>query len=141
MSPHSTSSRERLEEANLGRQILAAVGYVDRRHREGARGRLDVGDGDARLVVEGRVGDRGARRGEIAPHVERDAGVALHAVPYAEIAGHFADLLGQVIGRDLDLLEAEDVGAFALDEGGDLVAARADAVDVPGDDLHGLPSS
>ena len=50
MSPHSTSyapvavkrrgvSFERVEELHLGGEVLAAVGHVDRRHRDDRRGR------------------------------------------------------------------------------------------------------
>jgi hypothetical protein len=41
-----------------------------------------------------------------------------------------------VIDGRLDLLQAQDVWPLSLDEGGHLILAGADAVDVPGGDLH-----
>jgi hypothetical protein len=42
----------------------------------------------------------------------------------------------QLVDRRLDLLQAQDVGALALEKGLQLGVARADAIDVPGGDLH-----
>src|SRR5207237_1655136 len=52
-----------------------------------------------------------------------------------------ADAAGDVIARGLDLLQAEHVRLLLRQERDDLLLARADAVDVPGRDLHGVGRS
>ena len=68
--------------------------------------------------------------------VQRDARVALAAVPVTPVALDVAQPDGELVHGGLDFLQAEHVRLFALDEGLQLRLARADAVDVPGRDLH-----
>jgi hypothetical protein len=60
----------------------------------------------------------------------------LLSVPVAPVPFHLAERGRDLIGMRLDLLEADDVGAVPLDPFPKLRLARADAVDVPGGDLH-----
>jgi hypothetical protein len=63
--------------------------------------------------------------------VQRDAGVALTAVPVAPVALEAEERCGNLLGCGLDLLQADDVRAVALDPFLNLRVARPDAVDVP----------
>ena len=145
-SPHRTTRspvarsaadvrRHRLEEAQLGGEILAAVGHVDRRDQRPRHAH----DGDARLDVEVRVHVIGRSASTSLRTMQRDARIALRAVPVAPVVGQreLADGARDVVPRRLDLLQAQDVGLLARHEGGDFVLAGADAVHVPGRDLHG----
>src|SRR6185295_2486154 len=75
-----------------------------------------------------------------------DAGVALVTVPVRVIAGDLQQRLRHVLRRRLGLLQADHVGLLAIDPPHHLGGASADAVDVPGRDLHaaqrffGLPA-
>ena len=124
---------ERLEEAHLRREVLAAVRHVDRRDGQVADGRPRRCGSRSRTA--GCV-NAGARASDRLLHVQRDAGVALAAVPVAPVALEVAERRRDLVGRGLDLLQADDVRALARDPLLDLRLARADAVDVPGGDLH-----
>src|SRR5262249_43677378 len=95
---------------------------------------------DARLHVEIRVAVGGLRRGERLPHVQRHAGVGAQAVPEHVVVLELA-LLGDLRGLGLELLQAHDVRPIAQQPLAYLRLARADAVDVPGRDLHGGASA
>src|SRR5262245_44887044 len=74
--------------------------------------------------------------------VQRDARVALRAVPVAPVPLELAEPDGNLIGRRLDLLQAHDVGPLALDPVLQLSLTRADTVDVPCPDFdHNSDSS
>ena len=122
---------ELAHEGELRRVILAAVRHVDRGEHQVAAARGD----DARLHVELRVAER--RLGEALPHVQRDAriGAQRRAVPIDVICVGLA-LLGHLLDARLQLLQAEDIGLLALEELAHLRRAGADAVHVPGRDLH-----
>ena len=60
-------------------------------------------------------------------------------MPVAPVAGELAERRRDLVGRRLDLLQADDVRLLAADPLEHLRLARADAVDVPGRDLHGAP--
>ena len=87
--------------------------------------------------VEGGVGKLRTFRRERLADVQADARVALAAVPVAPVALHLAEFRRNLIGGGFDFLEADDVRAIAFDPLDDLGVTRADAVDVPGGDLHG----
>src|SRR6476646_11305097 len=80
--------------------------------------------------------ERRALRDRGLSHVQRDAGVALRAMPVAPVALDLAQPHGQLVHGRLDLLEAEDVGLLPVDEFLELRLASANAVDVPGCDFH-----
>ena len=88
------------------------------------------------LVVEGGMRERRALGQTACAHVQRHARVALRAVPVAPVALELAEPDRQLVGRRLDLLQADDVGLLALEPLLQLRLPRADAVDVPGGDLH-----
>ncbi len=123
---------ERLEELHLGGKVLAAVRHVDRGHGEARQARRH----DAMLVVECRMVEVRALGERLLSHVERDAGVALPAMPVAPVAFDVAQPDGQLVDRGFDLLEAEHVRLLAVDELLDLRLPGADAVHVPGGDLY-----
>src|SRR6478609_7586760 len=75
-------------------------------------------------------------RRECLTHVERHAGIALLAVPVAPVTLHLAESRRNLVGRGLDLLEAENIRALALDEFLQLRLTSANAVHVPGGDFH-----
>jgi len=122
----------RLEEADLGREVLPAVGDVDR----GDLDPLDGDGGDPRLQVELGMEVEGAIGGQRLTDQQRDAGVTLGAVPVRPVSGDVAHRLGNVVDGGLDLLKTEDVRLLARHEVGDLVLSGADPVDVPGGNLH-----
>src|SRR5687768_16509036 len=66
---------------------------------------------------------------------ERHPGVRLEAVPVRMVVGRLA-LLGNLTLLGLELLQAHDVGPLALEPLLNLRGTRANAVDVPGGDLH-----
>ena len=121
---------EALQEAELRAVVLAAVRHVDRRQHEVVERHLH----DARLDVE--FGMRELRRlQELAPQVQRHAGVPAGAVPERVVVGELA-AVGHLVGPRLDLLQAHDVRPVALQPVAELRLAGANAVDVPGGDLH-----
>ena len=67
--------------------------------------------------------------------MQRHAGVAAGAVPERVVVGELA-ALGHLVGPRLDLLQAHDVRPVALQPVAELRLAGANAVDVPGGDLH-----
>jgi hypothetical protein len=79
---------------------------------------------------------RGAVGGELAADVEADAGVALAAVPVAPVAVEIEEQVGNLLGRGLDFLQADDVRTLPRDPFLDLRVPRPDAVDVPGGDFQ-----
>jgi hypothetical protein len=134
-SPHrivGRVGRHRLEETQLGREVLAAVWHVDRRHQHA----VDDGRRDAGLVVELGVNEERAVGRHRLPDQQRHPRVTLGSVPVRPVARDVADGLGDVVDGGLDLLKAQDIRLLALDESRDLVLPRADPVDVPGGDLH-----
>ena len=126
------SARMRFEKAHLGREVLAAVRDVDRRHGEVA----DVDRDDPVLEVELRMRECGPLGPALLADVQADARVALRSVPVAPVALEVAEAHGQLIERGLDLLQADHVRLVALDPLEQLAVPGADAVDVPGGDLH-----
>src|SRR5205085_9933269 len=91
---------ELLEELHLGREVLATVGYVNRRNREIA----EVDRDDPILEIKGRMRERGTLGREGLVDVNGDAGIALAAVPITPVALHFAERRWQLIGCGLDFL-------------------------------------
>ena len=86
------------------------------------------------MMKAGRSGQRSRRT------CKRDARVALAAVPVAPVALELEEQQRHLVEAGLDLLQADDVGPVALDPVEQLRLPRADAVDVPGRDLHEVPS-
>jgi len=123
---------EGFEELHLRRKILAAVGDVDRRDSRLRQAHRD----DAVLVIEFRVMKRGPLGMKCLAHVKPDAGVALAAVPVAPVALELAQPDWQLVNRRLDLLQAEHVRLLAFEVFLHLRLTRADAVDIPGRNLH-----
>jgi hypothetical protein len=68
--------------------------------------------------------------------VQRDAGVALAAVPVAPVILETEERLGNLLGSGFDFLQADDVWAVTLDPVLNLRVTRPDAVDVPGGELQ-----
>ncbi len=144
-SPHSTTASpacarlarvgvHRLEELHLRREVLAAVGHVDRRDRQPRQPR----DRDAGLEVERRVHEsRGARgRWPSARGARRRSTPCRRASSTSSPPSRRGRR--DLVGRRLDLLQADHVGLLARDPLLDLRLPRADAVDVPGRNLeHG----
>jgi hypothetical protein len=123
---------ELFQKAHLSRKVLPAVRHIDRRHGHLGQSRHD----DAVLVVEGRVLEhRSIGRGRLAD-VQPDPGVRLSSVPVAPVALDVAQPDRELVERRFDLLQAEHVRLLMLDERQQLGLTRADAVDVPGDDVH-----
>ena len=87
-------------------------------------------------MVELRVDEERTVGRELLAHEQRHARVPLGPVPVGPVSRDVAHGLGDVVDGGLDLLQAQDVRLLALHERGDLILARADAVDVPGGDLH-----
>ena len=85
---------QRLEEAHLGGEVLAAVRHVDRRHGQIA----DVHGGDPVFEIELGVKARGPIGGELAADVEPDAGITLAPVPIAPVAVEIEEQLRDLIG-------------------------------------------
>jgi hypothetical protein len=84
-------------------------------------------------VGEGRpIGD------ELAADVQSDTRVALASMPAAPVALETEEGSRYLVRRGLDLLQADDVRALALDPVVELRLPRPDAVDVPGGDLQRL---
>ena len=84
-----------------------------------------------RIAIEGRpLGHTGLA------DVERHARISLAAVPVAPVALEVAQPHRQLVDGRLNLLQAEDIGLFAIEEILDLRLAGADAVDVPRRDFH-----
>src|SRR5262245_32561145 len=71
------------------------------------------------------------------PEVQGDAGIRRGSVPVAPVVGEIAQRFRHLLTLRLELLEADDIGTLACNEVHQLGLARPDAVDVPGDDLHG----
>ena len=122
----------RLEETHLGGEVLAAVGHVDRRHGGLRQPHRD----DALLEVERRMQEARRLHAVVLPHQQPDARVALAAVPVRPVALGVGEPQRQLIERRLDLLQAQHVGALALEQVLQLRLAGADAVHVPGGNLH-----
>jgi hypothetical protein len=64
--------------------------------------------------------------------------VAFLAVPVAPVVVDVAQLERQLIQRGFDFLQADEVGLFGGEPVEQLALPRANAVDVPGSDLHWL---
>ena len=122
----------RLEERELGGEVLAAVRDVDGRGGEPLRRGLD----DARLVVELRVRERHGGPERLRLQEEADARVPLVAVPVRRVARGRRERDRHLLRRGLQLLQADDVWRVRVEELEDLQLARADPVHVPRDDLH-----
>src|SRR3954447_11238020 len=122
---------EGAQEGELRRIVFAAVRYVDRSED----GVAELAGDDARLHVEGWM--REGRLLSSILEVQRHARISLHrrAVPVDVIVGDAA-LERHLVDVRLQLLQAEDVGPFLLQELAHLPGAGADAVHVPGGDLH-----
>src|SRR6266542_6926635 len=122
---------ETLEECELGRIVLAAVRHVDRCDNPVADLDLD----DARLHVE--LGVTPLRIGveQVPAHMQGHAGITSAAVPVRVVVGELA-ALGTLRRLRLDLLQADDIRLVALEPVADLRLPRANAVDVPGRNLH-----
>src|SRR6185503_1108453 len=129
--------RHRLQETNLAGEVPAAVGDINGRHRRP----LDARRRNARVDVELGMDVNGTTRLDRLAHEQRHTRVAFGAVPVAPVVGEreLADGARDVIARRLDLLQAQDVGLLARHEAGDLVLTSANAVHVPGCDLHSIP--
>ena len=123
----------RPQERGFAREVLAAVGHVYGSYDEIVEHRVH----DAGFRVEVRMGEGGLLRPARASEVEGDARVAAAAVPAAPEVVERGDGRRDLSGRGLDLLQADDVGAIAFDPLEHLVLSGADAVHVPGHDLHG----
>src|SRR5258708_16885526 len=123
--------RELDHEAQLRLVVLATVGHVHRSEDEAA----DFGLHDARFHVEFWLAERGLRVEQALADVKRHAGVGAKHVPVGAVVLEL-DLLGNLRGFRLQLLQAHDVGTLALHPLAKLSLARADAVDVPGGDFH-----
>src|SRR6185295_15969313 len=67
---------------------------------------------------------------------QRNAGIPACAVPERVVVGELA-AVRHLVGPCLDLLQAHDVGSVAFQPVAELRLAGANAVDVPGGDLHG----
>src|SRR5262249_39492445 len=126
------------EELHLGRKILAAVRHVHRRNGDLAERRRQIDRDDAVLVIEGGMREGWPIRCEGLAHPERDAGVALAAVPVTPVALHLAESRWNLIGGGLDFLQADDVRTLLRDPLLHLRQPRPDAVDVPGGELQNL---
>ena len=123
--------RELREEIELGRIVLAAVRDINGREEEIAERDGD----DARLHVERRMREYRYLVVERLADMQRNARVRAHAVPVHVIVV-MAAARGNLVGRRLQLLQAKDVRAVALEPVAELRLPRADAVDVPGGDLQ-----
>src|SRR5712692_6558453 len=123
--------RELDHEAELRLIVLAAVRYVYRGEDEPA----ELGQHDARFHVELRMAERGLGVEQALPDVQGHAGVGAKAVPISVVVPEL-DLLGNLRGLRLQLLQAHHVRVVALHPLAQLHLARADAVDVPGGDFH-----
>src|SRR6185295_10273202 len=66
---------------------------------------------------------------------QRNAGIPACAVPERVVVGELA-AVRHLVGPRLDLLQAHDVGSVAFQPVAELRLAGANAVDVPGGDLH-----
>src|SRR4051812_15082157 len=77
-----------------------------------------------------------ALRREPFPDMKADAGISFLAVPIAPIPFHFTQPHRQLIRRRFDFLETHDVGLHSLQPALQLCLPGADAVHVPGRDLH-----
>src|SRR5205814_4147377 len=122
---------ERLEEFQLGAVVLAAIRNIDGREHgvpelclHDPAFHVEVGMAELRLGAEQRLAK-----------MERHAGVGAATVPVHIVVGETAPC-GYLSGLGLQLLQAHDVGLVALEPIAELSLARADAVDVPGGDLH-----
>jgi hypothetical protein len=73
---------------------------------------------------------------ELAADVKADAGVTLAAVPVAPVAVEIEEQIGNLLGRRLDFLQADDVRALPRDPFLNLRVPRPDAVDVPSGDFQ-----
>src|SRR5664279_673030 len=123
---------ESLEERELGGEVLSAVRNVKGRDREVRQMRLD----DPRLVVEVRVREGDVSRERLPSEKQPDARVTLVSVPVRRVALGRDEGERKLLGRGLQLLQAENVGPLALEPLHDLQLPRPDSVHVPGDDLH-----
>src|SRR5688500_15851819 len=85
------------------------------------------------------MGKGGALRYGRLANVQRNAGIAFRAVPIAPVPLDLAKPHRELIDRRLDLLEAEHVRLFPVDELLKLCLTRAISVHVPRCDLHERP--
>ena len=81
------------------------------------------------------MAERGLGVERVLAHVQRHAGVRAQAVPEHVVVVELA-LQRDLPELGLQLLQAHDVGPVAREPFAELRLARADAVDVPGGDLH-----
>ena len=123
-----SASRKRI----FAREVLAAVRHVDGRDAHAA----DECRHDAGFVIEVGMGEHRLGRAAGLAHEERDARVGALPVPVGPVVGKPAERRGNLLARRLQLLQADDVRLLAADPLDQLRLARADAVDVPGRDLH-----
>ena len=125
----------RLEKPHLGREILAAVRHVDRGDGQSATAASTVTMRFSKSNV--RMGERRAARAQSLADVQarRPSSPCRRASSTSSPRARRARR--DLVGGGLDLLQADDVRALALDPLLDLRLPRADSVDVPGGDLHG----
>ncbi|MGA8060494.1 MAG: LLM class flavin-dependent oxidoreductase, partial [Candidatus Binataceae bacterium] len=124
---------DRLQKTKLGGVVLAPVRYVDGGDQQTASQRLD----DPSLVVERRMRESGLFSEAILAQMQADAGIGGRSMPVTPVAGQATERFGDLLALRFELLQAEDVGTLSLDELDQLAPTSANAVDVPGDDLHG----
>jgi hypothetical protein len=123
---------ERGEELHLRRKVLAAVGDIDRCHT----GVRCPHRHNSVLVVE-----RGMRKGwpfrrKLFAYEQTNPGIPLRSVPVAPVVFELAQKHRDLVGRRLDLLQAQDVWPFFAHPVLHLIEAGADTVDVPGANLE-----
>src|SRR5574338_1053820 len=126
----------RFQEAHLSRKVLAAVRHVNGRHAEPRVLEWQAGHHYAVLEIERRVRELRFFRKCFLPHVEPDARIPFLAVPITPVALEVTEQRRKLGGGSLDFLQAQDVGPLAFDPVLHLGRAGADAVHVPGGDLH-----
>ncbi len=131
--------RHGVQEGELARELRVvggpAVGHVDAGQADPLDGRLTP----ARLLghrIAGQPEQRVLEREPLAGQ-QRDAGPPAAGLVHGAVAG--AGELGhrERVGRALGLLQAGDIGAVLRQQLQDPRQARAQRVDVPGDDAHG----
>ena len=131
---------------------LAAVRHIQApdRHRRGLSildgensGRVD-GDAECAGFDDWRLTE-GGLRGEVVANLENrqtrghgDTVPLVETVDCDVVARLFERLDGELVGAALDFLHGENVRARALEESDDAVDARADGVNVPGRESHGV---
>src|SRR6266436_897216 len=132
---------ERLVEGELVPDTLRAHSPVREIDVEQVEvGQLDVHE--APLAVEDRMVAHGARRERGLAGIGDHAAIAgtLRESPVARVAPGAPHPVGDLLGLELGLLHADEVGGLGGQEiGKALLPRRAEPVDVPGDELHERP--